>query len=147
MESGKVGFGLGMLMLAAGLGLSSLTGCSTDPGIKAGWVAGEETSQVIASDSKLRDKLRTGKYIVRPSSTDKPMEVTVPVRLVKGDKPVAIQWRYQFFLTDGSPVKHEAAWQTAELEPDVQEFLTGSSTDYFASDWNLEIRPDRSQSR
>ncbi|QDU70238.1 DUF1425 domain-containing protein [Mucisphaera calidilacus] len=137
--------GLGMMALAAGLGLSMLAGCQTDPGIKAGWVAGEETSQVIASEKDLRGKLRTGKYIVKPSTADKPMEVTVPVRLVEGKKAIAIQYRYQFFLSDGTPVKHDSAWRTAELEPDVQEFLRGSATDYFASDWNLEIRSDRSQ--
>ncbi|WP_428387285.1 hypothetical protein [Mucisphaera sp.] len=135
------------LTLLAALTLIASTGCQTDPGIKAGWVAGEETSQVIASDADLRNKLRSGKPIVTPSSADKPLEVTVPIRLTRGSKPVPIQYRFSFFLSNGAPVDHEAAWRTAVLDPNVQEYLTGSSVDFFAADWNLEIRPTDDGSR
>ncbi|MEQ9461138.1 MAG: DUF1425 domain-containing protein [Phycisphaeraceae bacterium] len=133
-------------LAAVTLALSLLTaaGCKSDPGVKSGWVAGEDTSQVICSDPDLRSDLRTGRYVVTPGSADTPLQVTVPVRSTDDD-PVAIQYRYTFFKPNGVPINHEAAWQTAVLEPDVQEFLSGTAVDYFASDWNLEIRPDRSR--
>lgn len=73
------------------------------------------------------------------------LKVSVPVRLNdrahRGGSNV--QYRFIFLDDAGNPVRAQPDWMPVRLEPQQQVFMTGNSLDSNASDWRLEIRPQR----
>lgn len=79
--------------------------------------------------------------IVTPSTADKPMRVTVPMRLVY-DAPREIQFRFEYFGADSRPLR-SGGWRFRHLEPRTQIYLDGNALETQAADWRLEVRPAR----
>ena len=79
--------------------------------------------------------------IVTPSTPDKPMRVTVPMRLVY-DAPREIQFRFEYFSADSRPLR-SGGWRFRHLEPRTQIYLDGNALETQAADWRLEVRPAR----
>ena len=123
-------------------------------------VLGGCADQIKAPPGPRRDPLPPGAYpqivplgglapwlyfdnpMVTPSSADRPMQVTVPVRLVY-DEPRDVQYGFQFFRADGRPLDTNKKWRWMHLEPRTQFFFEGNALETTAADWQLEIRPAR----
>jgi uncharacterized protein YcfL len=72
------------------------------------------------------------------------LKVTTPIRLTSNPGQWAkVQYRYIFLDSRGLPVRSQPEWQPATLEPHQQVFLSANSLDSNATDWRLEIRPQR----
>ncbi len=80
--------------------------------------------------------------IVTPGTDDRPMQVSVPVRMVYNE-PREIQYCFQFFGADGRPLDSRKEWHWKHVEPRIRFFLEGNALQPEAVEWNLEIRPAR----
>lgn len=79
--------------------------------------------------------------IVDASTADRPLRVTVPVRLGY-DRPRDVQYAYQFFDANGRLLV-ERQWRFVHLEPRTVFHFEGSALETSAVDWRLEVRPAR----
>lgn len=72
-----------------------------------------------------------------------PLSVSVPVRLLKAQPPINVQYRFLFLSEDGRDVSTNSDWRFVTLQPQVRAFMTGTAIDDRAVDWNLEVRSAR----
>ncbi len=133
-------------MFAFTLTAALLAGCQSDP--------------VMAPDAGLGDLLPIEDYpqivvtsglapylaFSRPNvqgGPDRPMSVSVPVRVLSEDQAVNTQYRFRFFDQNGRVLQPEMGFQYKRLPARVQEFLNGAALDVNAVDFRLEVRTAR----
>ena len=80
--------------------------------------------------------------IVTSSTPDRPMNVVVPVRSVT-DKKLTLHYQFIFMDDRGRPLRPMGGWQYITVEPKLQIFMEGSALNTAATDYRLEIRPNR----
>lgn len=80
--------------------------------------------------------------IVTPEQGNRPMQVTVSVRLkeLAFEERIACQYRFIFFDERGVPLNPEPMWHFRLIEPRVATYLQAGAPDTGAVDWRCEIR-------
>ena len=130
------------ILLTAGLGLTACKDTiKAPPSMAQDPLPGRAYPQNVAIEG-LGKVLVYGDPVVDPSTADRPMSVSVPVRSA-GDDILNIQYRFQFFDAQGRPLKSNLGWRFMNLDPKVQVFLQATSLETAAEDWRLQIRPAR----
>ena len=86
------------------------------------------------------EELVFGKTIVDPTTEDRPMRVTQAVRNIS-KRVLNIQYQFQFFDTQGRPLKTNQGWKFLNLAVRDEHFLEGAALDTNAVDWRLVVRP------
>ena len=81
--------------------------------------------------------------IVTPSTADRPMQVSVPLRSIVDGRALNVQYKFEFFDQNGRPLRTNLGWRFQKLEPRVQVFLEGNALETKAVDWRLQVRPAR----
>ena len=83
--------------------------------------------------------------VVTPEQGNRPMSVTVAVRLREAawEDPIACQYRFMFFDERGVPLDPDPTWQFRIIEPRVSTYLQAGAPDIGAVDWHCEIRQNR----
>jgi hypothetical protein len=127
---------LGMLLLG-----SSLVACTTDttraPASPApDPIAGAYPQITMASG--LSGLLAHSGPIIEPSTPNRPMRVTVPVRSIQ-DGPTRVQYQFTWLDTAGRPLG-ESGWKYDLVPPRMERFFEASSLTTQAVDWRLEIK-------
>jgi uncharacterized protein YcfL len=81
--------------------------------------------------------------IVEPSTPERGMDVTVPVRSMV-DYPLNVQYRFEFLDDLDRPLRSDiAGWGFIHMEPRLRVELRGNAIDNDAKDWRLYLRPAR----
>lgn len=81
--------------------------------------------------------------IVEPSTPERPMDVTVPVRSMV-DYPLNVQYRFEFLDDLGRPLRSNIdGWGFIHMEPRLRVVLRGNAIGDDARDWRLYLRPAR----
>lgn len=132
--------------LAFTLAAAFLAGCQSDPVMAPDAGQGdllpmEDYPQIVVT-SGLAPFLGFNRPNVQ-AGPDKPMSVSVPVRVLTEDKAVSVQYRFRFFDRAGRVLQPEMGFQYKRLPARVQEFLDGAALDTNAVDFRLEVRPAR----
>ena len=124
----------------SGIGLLlTVTGCNHAPGAATpDPLAASEYPRVAALDSFKGHLVYDTPVVSRPD--DRPMSVSVPVRLTRS-KEAQAQYRFIFFDQHGRPLEADPSWQFTFLPAKAQAFLEGSALEMKAMDWRLEVRP------
>lgn len=132
-----------LMIVAGGLGIALTMGCAETKAPHAGRTDSVTAAQYpqISVQDDLHWQLVFDKPIVK-SSDDRPMSVSVPVRVAK-DSGIAIQYRFDFLDESGRPVPPEMQWRYAQLPARNQRFLEGAALDTAAVDWRFEVRRAR----
>lgn len=102
----------------------------------------EAYPQIVASEGTSL-ALRFSRPIVDPSTPERPMHVTVPVRSIEDDYPLNVQYQFQFLDGQGRPLGNSNSWRFMNLRPREQHFLEGRALDPAAADWRLIVRSAR----
>jgi hypothetical protein len=121
--------------------LMGLAGCAKPPGRAKPDPLSAAQYPKISAQGWLDQRVAYDKPTVRYGN-DRPLEVSVPVRLLMSN-PREVQYRFVFFAPDGKRLGPPMDWRYQELPGRAQVFLEGSATSTEASDWRLEIRPWR----
>jgi uncharacterized protein YcfL len=81
----------------------------------------------------------------RPTVThDNVLRVSVPLRTTaEPGQWIKVQYRFIFLDANNVPVRGQPDWQPMTMEPRQQVFMQANSLDSNATDWRLEIRPQR----
>lgn len=66
--------------------------------------------------------------------------VTVPIRLTQGEAR-GIEYKFEFFKEDGSPVTPTQPWQYMNLPFATQRYVTGRARTTQSKEWRLLMRP------
>ena len=94
----------------------------------------------IYFQGELYDRLAYAAPIV-VSSIDKPMKVTVPLRVTTKDQ-LNVQYRFEFYDADGVPLQpKQEGWRFIHLPQMARHYIQTSAMDTTAVDWRLVIRP------
>ncbi|MEL7240455.1 MAG: DUF1425 domain-containing protein, partial [Planctomycetota bacterium] len=93
--------------------------------------------QVYITPKRLSSLMRFGDIRTTRDQTDL-LYVTVPLRATASRRQL-IEYRFTFFDETGTPLPG-GAWQTEDLEANVQEVIRGNSTSPRAADFRLDIR-------
>ncbi len=101
----------------------------------------EHYPQIVATNN-LADSLRFGRVIIDPSTGDRPMRVTVPVRSIYDGYPLNIQYQFEFMDGDGR-LLNDSGWRFINLRPRVQQQLEANARHVEARDWRLIVRSGR----
>jgi uncharacterized protein YcfL len=119
-----------------------LVSCDTAKAPPAGRVdqlpPGQYPRNVVLED--FQKELVFGPAVVDPTTEDRPMRVTQPVRNVSG-RVLNIQYQFQFFDAQGRPLKTNQGWKFLNLSERDEHFLEGAALDTDAADWRLVVRP------
>jgi hypothetical protein len=128
---------LGMFLLG-----SSLVACSNPDTIRAPAspapdpIAGAYPQITMASG--LSGLLAHSGPIVEPSTPNRPMRVTVPVRSIQ-DGPTRTQYQFTWLDSAGRPLG-VSGWKYELVPPRMERFFEASSLTTQATDWRLEIK-------
>lgn len=70
------------------------------------------------------------------------MSVVVPIRLTKDQhENVGIEYKFEFFHKDGSPILPGQEWQFMNLPPGQQRYVKGQAQTTRTEQWRLVMRP------
>ena len=130
------------ITLGAALGSGLLAGCETDqvmapfPG-RPDLLPAEHYPQIAVTDT-LDEYMFFGKPNIQ-SAPDKPMSVSVPVRLAE-EFAVNVQYKFEFYNGQGRVMKPEMDFQYLRIPSRVQVHMLGAALDTDAVDWRLIVR-------
>jgi uncharacterized protein YcfL len=131
-------------LLAIALAASALVGCTPT---QRGPISAAADPIPLEAYPKITVPYALAPYIVAAPTTVQEggvLKVTTPIRLTSNPGQWAkVQYRYIFLDSRGLPVRSQPEWQPITLEPHQQVFLSANSLDTNATDWRLEIRPQR----
>ena len=122
----------------------SLWGCN-DP-VRAPYTPNQDlltktTYPQVTTTGDLAHWLLIDKPIVQNEGV---LKVTVPVRTTSSTGEWSkVQYRFIFLDANSVPVRGQPDWLPVTLEPRQQVFMQANSLDSNATDWRLEIRPQR----
>lgn len=130
-------------LLGLTLGLMMLGGCAApDPYFTPPQPAGDPLPnypQVVALEG-LSMRLLVDHPMVEASSIERPMRVSVPVRLRGMGDAANIQYAFQFFDGTGRPLDDGDSWRFVRLESRAQEYIEAGAMSSEAVDWQLTLR-------
>lgn len=137
----------GLAVVTLTLATVVLTGClyPNPPATKADPVARENYPRNIALQN-LDYGMVGGAPSVEPSTADKPMRVSVPMRNIT-DYGINVQYMFEFFDTQGRVVPRAGSsvqnWRFVHMDPSVMMYFDGAALDTTAVDWRLTVRSAR----
>ena len=126
------------------LALVVLAACQADPrqappALKTDPLNPAAIPQQIAIEG-IDNALVSGTPIVTPSGPQLPLRVTVPLRSIV-DRPLNIQYRFEFFDAAGRSLRSNGGWVFTHLEPRTTAQVEGQALESTAASWNLVVRP------
>lgn len=95
--------------------------------------------QIVALEG-LSMRLLVDHPMVEASSAERPLRVTVPVRLRGMGDAANVQYVFQFFDASGRPLDKGDSWRFVRLESRAQEYLEANAMSTEAVDWQLTLR-------
>ena len=122
-----------------------LAGCRNDP-VRAPYTPNQDlltktTYPQITTTGDLAGWLLIDKPTVLREGV---MKVSVPVRSASSTGQwIKVQYRFTFLDANNVPLRAQPDWQPITMEPRQQVMMQANSLDSNATDWRLEIRPQR----
>jgi len=122
-----------------------LTGCYRPYGAQPDPMPSAQYPKIVTQGWLRNDFYEFDAPDVTPEAGNRPMSVSVYVRLKEfaWEKSIDCQYRFIFLDEHGAPLDPDPTWHYRQIEPRVITTLQGSAPDIGAVDWRCEIRQDR----
>lgn len=130
-------------LFAVVIGVLTLGGCAApDPYAMPPQPVGDplpDYPQVVALEG-LSMRLLVDHPLVEASTVERPMRVSVPVRMRGMGDAANIQYAFQFFDQTGRPLDDGESWRFVRLESRAQKYVEAGAMSVDAVDWRLTLR-------